>query len=91
ELLQTEPAFERKASTQTLPEHVQGAIRIERLSFSYPGRLEQPALTDLSLEVRAGETLALVGPSGAGKSTLFDLLLHFYQPTEGRILLDGVD
>jgi len=91
ELLQTEPAFERKESTLTLPEHVQGAIRIERLSFSYPGRLEQPALTDLSLEVRAGETLALVGPSGAGKSTLFDLLLHFYQPTEGRILLDGVD
>ena len=91
ELLQTEPAFERMESTLTLPEHVQGAIRIERLSFSYPGRLEQPALTDLSLEVRAGETLALVGPSGAGKSTLFDLLLHFYQPTEGRILLDGVD
>ena len=91
ELLLTEPAFERKASTLTLPEHVQGAMRIERLSFSYPGRLEQPALTDLSLEIRAGETLALVGPSGAGKSTLFDLLLHFYQPTEGRILLDGVD
>ena len=91
ELLQTEPAFERKASTLTLPEHVQGAIRIERLSFSYPGRLEQPALTDLTLEVKAGETLALVGPSGAGKSTLFGLLLHFYQPTGGRILIDGLD
>jgi ATP-binding cassette subfamily B protein len=53
--------------------------------------MEEPALTDLTLDVKAGESLALVGPSGAGKSTLFDLLLHFYQPTEGRILVDGVD
>ncbi|MDX5335680.1 MAG: ATP-binding cassette domain-containing protein, partial [Marinobacter sp.] len=55
------------------------------------GRQAQPAISDLSLHIRPGETLALVGPSGAGKSTLFDLLLHFYQPDAGRILIDGVD
>ena len=91
ELLQTEPAFSRESSSQILPEPVKGEIRIEHLSFCYPGRSEQPALSDLSLVVKAGETLALVGPSGAGKSTLFDLLLHFYQPGQGRILIDGVD
>ncbi|GBO84396.1 ABC transporter ATP-binding protein/permease [Marinobacter salsuginis] len=91
ELLQTEPAFERTEATGGLPEPVKGEIRIDHLSFSYPGRTEKPALSDFSLTVRAGETLALVGPSGAGKSTLFDLLLHFYQPTEGKVLIDGMD
>lgn len=91
ELLQTEPAFERTEATGGLPEPVKGEIRIDHLSFSYPGHTEKPALSDFSLTVRAGETLALVGPSGAGKSTLFDLLLHFYQPTEGKVLIDGMD
>lgn len=91
ELLQTEPEFVRKNTDKSIPEPVKGEIRIEHLNFSYPGRSEQPALCDFSLEVKAGETLALVGPSGAGKSTLFDLLLHFYQPGEGRILIDGID
>ena len=91
ELLQTEPAFERRQATRNLPEPVRGELRIDHLGFSYPGRSEQPALTDFTLMVNAGETLALVGPSGAGKSTLFDLLLHFYQPEQGRILIDGVD
>ncbi len=94
ELLQTEPAFVRLDSGQggsTLPEPVAGAIEIQDLSFHYPGRADEPALAGLSLAIRPGETLALVGPSGAGKSTLFDLLLHFYAPEQGRILLDGVD
>ncbi|WP_341939481.1 ABC transporter transmembrane domain-containing protein [Marinimicrobium sp. C2-29] len=95
ELLHTEPELPRRDdrgdTSQTLPHPVQGEIRIEQLSFSYPGRAELPALSDLTLEVKAGETLALVGPSGAGKSTLFDLLLHFYPPGNGRILIDGVD
>lgn len=91
ELLQTEPEFVRDNAGKALPEPIKGEIRIEHLGFSYPGRSEQPALTDFSLAVTAGETLALVGPSGAGKSTLFDLLLHFYQPDQGRILIDGVD
>ena len=57
--------------------------------FSYPSRPESYAIDGLSLSVKAGETLALVGPSGAGKSTLFDLLLRFYDPQQGQILLEG--
>lgn len=66
------------------------AIKIEALTFHYPSRPTQVALTDFTLDVRAGETVALVGPSGAGKSTVFQLLLRFYDPTSGRILIDGV-
>jgi len=91
ELLQTRPAFVREKASRMLPDTVAGEIRIEGLNFHYPSRPERPALSDLNLTVRAGETLALVGPSGAGKSTLFDLLLHFYQPDAGRILIDGID
>jgi len=91
ELLQTEPAFVREGEKRSFAGPVTGEITIEHLGFSYPGRQAQPAISDLSLHIRPGETLALVGPSGAGKSTLFDLLLHFYQPDAGRILIDGVD
>ncbi|MAZ06364.1 MAG: ABC transporter ATP-binding protein, partial [Halomonas sp.] len=91
ELLQTEPEFVRENAGEALPDPIKGEIRIEHLGFRYPGRSEQPALSDFTLEVKAGETLALVGPSGAGKSTLFDLLLHFYQPDQGRILIDGMN
>ncbi len=95
ELLQTRSAFVRDDSPANaagrLPAVVRGELRLEQLSFRYPSRREQPAIADLTLDIRAGETLALVGPSGAGKSTLFDLLLHFYQPDSGRILIDGVD
>jgi len=91
ELLQTEPAFVREGENRSFSGPVTGEITIEHLGFSYPGRQAQPAISDLSLHIRPGETLALVGPSGAGKSTLFDLLLHFYQPDSGQILIDGLD
>ena len=68
-----------------------GAIRFEHLCFSYPSRPGQRALDDFDLEVRTGETVAFVGPSGAGKSTVFQLLLRFYDPGAGRILIDGLD
>jgi len=92
ELLQTKSEFQRPADLpEQFPQPVKGGIRLEHLTFSYPGRIAQPALQDVCLEVRAGETLAIVGPSGAGKSTLFDLLLHFYQPSSGCVRIDGTD
>ena len=69
---------------------VRQGITFEGVSFTYPGS-EEPALTDLNLTIRPGERLALVGENGAGKSTLVKLLMGLYQPTAGRILVDGVD
>ncbi len=66
------------------------SVQFERIQFHYPSRPNQAALSDFSLAVTAGQTVAIVGPSGAGKSTVFQLLLRFYDPASGRILLDGV-
>ena len=66
------------------------AIKLEAVTFHYPSRPAQAALSNFSLSVAPGETVALVGPSGAGKSTVFQLLLRFYDPVSGRIELDGV-
>jgi ATP-binding cassette, subfamily B, bacterial len=60
------------------------------VSFTYPSRPMQPALNDLTGEVLAGQTVAIVGPSGAGKTTLFSLLMRFYEPQQGSVILDGV-
>jgi ATP-binding cassette, subfamily B, bacterial len=68
-----------------------GQIRFEHLSFNYPSRPETRALADIHLDISPGETVAFVGPSGAGKSTVFQLLLRFYDPGSGRILIDGLD
>jgi ATP-binding cassette subfamily B protein len=67
------------------------SLTVSGLSFAYPSRPEIPVLQGLDFEVRPGETVAVVGPSGAGKSTLFQLLLRFYDPDEGQILLNGID
>jgi ATP-binding cassette, subfamily B, bacterial len=66
------------------------AIAFEAVTFHYPSRPATPALKDFSVAVAPGETVALVGPSGAGKSTVFQLLLRYYDPRQGKILLDGV-
>ncbi|MBP6299739.1 MAG: ATP-binding cassette domain-containing protein [Arenimonas sp.] len=71
----------------TFTEKVQGEIAFEDLTFCYPQR-EQPALTNFTLNIKPGETVALVGPSGAGKSTVFQLLLRFYDPQSGQISID---
>ncbi|BBP66120.1 MULTISPECIES: ABC transporter transmembrane domain-containing protein [Pseudomonas] len=74
----------------TLPERVRGDLCLEGVRFSYPSRPDSYAVDGLDLTVQAGETLALVGPSGAGKSTVYDLLLRFYDPAQGQILIDNV-
>jgi len=65
-------------------------VVFEQVSFHYPSRPKTAALSDFSLHIRRGETLALVGPSGAGKSTVFQLLMRFYDVQQGRVLIDGV-
>ncbi|HET9068041.1 MAG TPA: ABC transporter transmembrane domain-containing protein, partial [Amaricoccus sp.] len=74
-----------------VPARMAGAIAFEGVTFHYPARPEAPALHDLALHIRAGETVALVGPSGAGKTTIFQLLMRFFDPDAGRIALDGID
>ncbi len=66
------------------------AIEFDSVQFHYPSRPNQPALSDFTLQVARGETVALVGASGAGKSTVFQLILRFYDPAAGHITLDGV-
>jgi ATP-binding cassette subfamily B protein len=76
--------------TLTLMPHAGSAIEFDNITFHYPSRPKRAALTHFSLEVAAGQTVALVGPSGAGKSTVFQLLLRFYDAQQGHVLLDGV-
>jgi ATP-binding cassette subfamily B protein len=90
-LLSAKPAIEAPARPRALPDRVKGRIRFEGVSFSYPSRPDSCALDSLDLDIQPGETIAIVGPSGAGKSTTFQLLLRFYDPTRGRITIDGFD
>jgi ATP-binding cassette, subfamily B, bacterial len=74
-----------------LPEPALGTVMLDAVTFAYPSRPADPALRSLSLRVATGERVALVGPSGAGKTTVFQLLLRFYDPQSGAVLIDGVD
>ena len=90
ELLHAEDSVTDPASPRPLPVPARGEIAFDGVTFHYPTRPEDAALHDVSFRVRAGETVALVGPSGAGKSTILQLLLRFYDPTQGAVTLDGV-
>jgi len=90
ELLQATPAIGAPPHPVELPKRLRGVIRFDNVTFHYPSRPQQAALDNFSLEVTPGETIAFVGPSGAGKSTTFQLLLRFYDPDAGRVLIDDV-
>ena len=91
ELLQASPAIAVAGDSTPLPAKSEGRIEFEDVSFSYPSRPEAPALSNVSLRIEPGETVAIVGPSGAGKSTSFQLLLRFYDPQSGCIRFDNID
>ncbi|MBP7913877.1 MAG: ATP-binding cassette domain-containing protein [Vitreoscilla sp.] len=92
ELLAARSPVEEPAVTRALPPTERGSsVRLQGVRFHYPSRPNQAALSDITLDVRPGETVALVGPSGAGKTTVFQLLLRYYDASAGSVMVDGVD
>ena len=91
ELLEVEPQIRAPEDPVELPDTREGRIRFEEVSFSYPSRPDTFAMDGFSLDIQAGEKIAFVGPSGAGKTTTFQLLMRFYDPQTGRVVVDGVD
>jgi ATP-binding cassette subfamily B protein len=91
ELLGEAPTIAAPARPARLPVSASGRVHFDALTFRYPARPDTSALEQFSLIVQPGETVALVGPSGAGKTTVFQMLLRFYDPQSGRVLVDGVD
>jgi ATP-binding cassette subfamily B protein len=90
EMLAVVPDIRSPANPVALPEPSKGTIAFDNVIFSYPNRPNARALDGVTFKVARGETVALVGPSGAGKSTIFSLLLRFYDPQSGAVLVDGV-
>jgi len=93
ELLAARSSIQDPLQPKALPARTANGARVtlDEVTFAYPSRLDSASLSHLSLDIRPGETVAVVGPSGAGKTTLFQLLLRFYDPQAGSIQLDGVD
>ncbi len=90
EIMKAEPDIKAPARPVAMPVPGRGEVRFDKVRFAYPTRPDPPALRGISLHVRPGEKVAIVGPSGAGKSTVFHLILRFYDPTSGSVMIDGV-
>ncbi len=91
ELLREKPEIAPPTNPVALPQPPRGALAFEGVQFHYPTRRDVAALNGFSLDVKPGETVAVVGPSGAGKTTLFQLVQRFYDPDAGRVTIDGID
>jgi ATP-binding cassette subfamily B protein len=91
EIMRIAPKIFAPARPLSLPEPGRGEIAFDSVRFAYPSRPDKEVFDGLSLKIARGEKVAIVGPSGAGKSTLFQLLMRFYDPASGRVLIDGVD
>src|SRR5690606_30491500 len=91
ELLSAQDLLADPAQPIALPRPVQGAIRLDDVTFHYPSRPDRSALEGVTLDIHPGETVALVGPSGAGKTTVIQLLLRFWDPDSGAVRIDGID
>ncbi len=91
EILAIRPRIAAPISPVALPAPADGRVVFDHVDFSYPSRSQTAVVHNLCFGIEPGERVAIVGPSGAGKSTVFQLLMRFYDPLAGRVLIDGVD
>ena len=89
EILETEPVIVSGESTGQFSQR--GAVSFKNVSFSYPGTIGRPVIENLSLDIKPGESIAILGATGSGKSSLVNLIPRFYDPTEGSVSVDGTD
>jgi len=90
ELLAENPGIISPRRPKVMPDPAKGRVVFRNVTFAYPGRPGMPALDGVSFDIKPGETVAIVGASGAGKSTVFSLLLRFFDPGKGKVLVDGI-